>query len=60
MNEAERKLWSDYNAAAAALKRQLKTKQGGKKDEARFAAAYRALVRAGLAMPLKKKYTVDK
>lgn len=56
----QQRLWSEYNAAAAALKRQLKTKQGGKKDEARFAAAYRALARAGLVMPLKKKYTVDK
>lgn len=56
MREEARKAWSDYNAAATALKRQLKTKQGGSKDEARFAETYQALVRLGEAPQIRKKY----
>jgi hypothetical protein len=56
----DEKIRSEYNAATVALKRQLKTKQGGKKDEARFAIAYQALVRAGLAPQIKAKYRVNK
>lgn len=54
------KLWSEYNAAAAELKKALNTKKGGKKSEGRFSNAYQALVKAGLAMPIKRKYWIDK
>ena len=56
MDDQQRKALSEYNAAAAALKRQLKTKQGGKKDEKRFADAYQTLVSLGLAPQIRKKY----
>lgn len=54
------KLRSEYNAAAADLKRAMNTKKGGKKSEVRFSNAYQALVKAGLALKLKRKYWINK
>lgn len=54
------KLLGEYNAATVELKKALNTKKGGKKSEDRFSNAYQALVKAGLAMPIKRKYWIDK
>lgn len=52
----KRYLTVDFDRASKALGQARPTNKGGTRDEANYAAAYDALVRAGLARPLRRKY----
>ena len=52
---AER-LLSEFRAAEMNLRKALPTNKGGQAAEKRYSAAYTALVKAGLAPALRKKY----
>jgi hypothetical protein len=50
------KLLDKYEIASKKIKQQLNSPKGGSSAEAEYSAAYQALVKAGLAMQIKKKY----
>ena len=55
MVDSAEDLWRAYNSAAADLKKAVGGKQG-ESAEKKFGLAYLALVKAGLAPRLKRKY----
>ena len=50
------KLTMDFESASKGIKKQLPMKMGGSAAEKNYSAAYQALVKAGLAPQIKKKY----
>jgi hypothetical protein len=52
---AER-LWRQLDTASASLRRGLPMSKGGAKAEQAYSSAYQALVQAGLAPQLRRKY----
>lgn len=54
--ENEEKLRSAYEAASKKIKAQLNSPKGGVQAENEFDIAYQNLVKAGLALQIKKKY----
>jgi uncharacterized protein YukE len=52
-------LWSKYDAASRKLKQGATSGKGGQGFEKEYADSYQALVRAGEALQLRKKYRVQ-
>jgi hypothetical protein len=56
MTEEHERLWRDFQTASKNLKKATPTATGGSGNENAYAAAYKRLVAAGLAMKLRGKY----
>jgi len=56
MEKEHERLWNAYEATAKKIKAQLNSPKGGTQAESEFKIAYQNLVKAGLAMQIKKKY----
>ncbi len=55
MSEENERLLSNLNAASSAIKKSLSGKPGESAEKA-YGQAYQALAKAGLRIPLKRKY----
>jgi hypothetical protein len=56
MSDENDRLLSHFEAASRKIKQQLNSPKGGGQSEAEYTVAYQNLVKAGLALQLKKKY----
>lgn len=56
MNPEHERLRSAYETASKKIKAQMNSPKGGTQAEAEFKIAYQNLVKAGLALQIKKKY----